>query len=222
MSTTSGPVPLAGPDRSNVVADPSGGLGVHHGDDGRRGMGRQHLVWVERLSPRGLDGGHLRPQTPRHLAHALTEQSVHTHDHGIARVHEVDERRLHPRRPRAAQWQREGIRRAEHHPQTIHGLVEDLQEGRIEMAQYRPDQRSGDLGVGVRRPRSHQQSARDGHTASCQGARGLRQRAPRRCAAWRRSSRRRLDGGPRGAAVPARPRRHVVRPRGPSEAAMDR
>ncbi len=54
---------------------------------------------IERVTPRRLDAHDIGPATTSDLAHPLAEHSVHTDDHRVAGLDQVDEARFHACRP---------------------------------------------------------------------------------------------------------------------------
>ena len=63
-------------------------------------LGVEQPLRVERQAPRLLDPHDVGAAPARDLAHALAEHAVDADDHGVARLDQVDEARLHARRSR--------------------------------------------------------------------------------------------------------------------------
>ena len=101
-------------------------------------MRGKKLGGIEWFAPFGVDADHLGTVAACDIAHALAENPVHTHHHGIARSHEIDERGLHSRRPCAADRQRQRIDGRKDAAQAVVRAVEQLQELGVEVAQDRP------------------------------------------------------------------------------------
>ena len=98
--------------------------------------------------------------------HALAEHAVHADDRGVAGLEQVDEARLHARRSRPADGQRERVLRPEHSAQPIHCLVEQREELGVEVPEDGPGQRGDRFGVRVRRPRAEQETFTLRHAGS--------------------------------------------------------
>ena len=115
MSTSSSvSVSLQRGERRDVVLDTGRRLGVHDRDAaGRRVLARARRAAVADRSrgPTALDTHDLRAATARDFAHAFAEHAVDPDDHGVARLDEVDEARLHARGTGAAHRQGERVRR---------------------------------------------------------------------------------------------------------------
>ena len=124
--------------------------------------GRKRLG-IDRASPLSLDSHDLSTAARRDIGHPLAEDAVHTDDHDVARVHDIDERRLHARGSGAADRERQRVGGAEHRAQPVARLVEHREELRIEVAEHRVRQRLDDLGVRVARAGPHEDAIGHGH-----------------------------------------------------------
>ena len=80
---------------------------------------------------------------------------------GVARLEQVDEAGLHAGRARPRDGEGEPVGRLEDGPQPVAGLVEEIEELGVEMAEDGPGQRRHHLGVGVRRAGAEEQQFRD-------------------------------------------------------------
>ncbi len=131
-------------------AGPGGGLRVHDGDDlGSLALERGfHLLRGNGTAPFHIHPHHVASQAFRDVAHAGAKQTIHPDDHLVARLDQVDEGGLHP--PAAGGGHRQGHRivRAEEGPEQLLGLVHDLEEVGIQIA----DRGSGH---GPENPRRH-------------------------------------------------------------------
>ena len=105
----------------------------------------------------------LGPAPRGDVDHPLPEQAVDRDDDDVARAHGVDERRLHAGRAGGRQRQGAPVRRPEHLPQPVGGLVQDLQEHRVEVPEQRLAERDRRLRVGVGRSGSEQGAGTQRH-----------------------------------------------------------
>jgi hypothetical protein len=144
-SSSASPLPAA----SEVRPHAGGGLGVHGGDQLRRRVRGEHPLGVDRLPPFVVDPHDLGPAPRGDVDHALPEQPVDRDDDHVACAHGVDERGLHAGRAGRRQRQRAPVRRPEDLPQPVGGLVQDLQELRVEVPEQRLPEGDRGLRVGV-------------------------------------------------------------------------
>ena len=154
------------------VLDSGRRLGVHDGDEPAVGPGTlrgEERLGVDRTAPRGLDARQLRPGPAGDLAHPLAEHTVHPDDHVVAGLEEVHEARFHARGAGAAHRQGECVLGAEDRAQPRRRLVEQREEVGIEVPEQRPRERGGDLGVGVRRSWSEEESISERHAVIVRG-----------------------------------------------------
>jgi hypothetical protein len=119
-------------------------------------MGFEQAVGLDRLAPGHVDAHDLGPASVGDVAHAGAEDAVDADHDGVARLHDVHERRLHARRPGPGDRERHRVRGSEDGAQPGAGLVEDVDECRIEMPEHRARQRLDGLGIGVAGTRSHE------------------------------------------------------------------
>jgi hypothetical protein len=96
-----------------------------------------------------------------------TEEAVDADDDHVAGTDEVDEGGLHPGRAGAGHRERESVGRRPHGPKPVAGLVEQGDEGGVEVTEQRPAEAGGRLRIRVARAGTHQDALGYRHGSRC-------------------------------------------------------
>ena len=143
------------------VPDAGRGLGVHHGDELRVGVGLEGLLdLLERhdLSQRRGELHHVELVPTGHLGDPRSEEAGMDRDHGVAGLGQVRESRLHAARAARREAERQAVGPLPERLQAEHQVEQDVPEVRVEMAVHLERHRFEDLGVHVGRSGAAEQT----------------------------------------------------------------
>ncbi len=145
------------------LEDAGAGLPVDHGHElgARVGLERLlHLLRRDDSAPVRIDWHDLSPAAADHLRYPVAEEPVHTHDDRIARLDDVVDRRLHAGRAGAGDGDGHVVLGAEEGAQGPLGVVQELKELRVQIADDGRHHRPVDARVDVARAGAQQQPRR--------------------------------------------------------------
>ena len=109
----------------------------HHRRLGSRPHGRHDGLFRDDATPIRLDRGHRCAHPPRHLRQPCSEDPVDPHEHLVARLDHVDQRRLHGGRSRSGHGEGQRVLRAVDGPQPDRDVIHEIQKLAVEMPHRR-------------------------------------------------------------------------------------
>ncbi len=161
-------VDQGGPDGSDVVAHPGAGLGVDRGHQFRVGVGGGQALGDQRLAPRLVHPDHLGAGNVTATSHIRSpNRPVDADDDDVTGADGVDEGRFHPRGTGAGDGEGQFVVRPPHLAQPVTGLVQQLQEDRVEVPEHGSGEGLGCLRIRVGRAGAHEDSLGVRHWPAC-------------------------------------------------------